>query len=67
MQESGHWREVSKDNFYRAMNQNVHPQIIGNFPYTSLFKTPLGEVRGKVVGYFPEGSALAENRYYLPA
>ena len=62
------FREVSKDEFHAAIGgQNVHPQIVGKWPYTSLFKTPYGEVWGKIVGYLPEGSALSKNRYYLQA
>lgn len=61
-------REVTKDQFYQSIgNQNVtpYPQQ-GPWPYTSLFKTPSGEVRGKVVGFVPEGAALEQKRYYLP-
>ena len=59
------YREVSKDEFFRAMNQNVHPQPVGPWPYTSLFKTPHGDVRGKIVDYMPENSGLPESRYYV--
>lgn len=60
-------REVSKDDFYSAIGpQNVTPIPVGPWPYTSLFKTPSGEVRGKAVGFIPEGSALSSTRYYLP-
>lgn len=59
-------REVSKDEFYSAMNRNVHPHPVGSYPYTSLFKTPDGEVVGKAVSYIPKGSALTSTRYYLP-
>lgn len=61
-------REVSKDEFYRVMGPlNVTPSPTGAWPYTSLFKTPRGNVVGKSVGYIPEGSALSATRYYLPA
>ena len=61
------WNEVPKDGFYRGIGkQNVHPHPVGSWPYTSEFKTPSGEVRGKVEGYLPAGSALPKNRYYLP-
>ncbi len=58
--------EVTKDEFYAAMGRmDVHPQPVGPYPYTSLFKTKSGEVLGKAVDYFPEGKALYETRYYL--
>jgi hypothetical protein len=61
------WAEVSKDEFFQVIGpQNVHPQPVGVWPYSSLFKTPLGEVRGKIVGYLPEDSGYPEDRYYLP-
>ena len=62
------WNEVSKDKFYRGIGrQNVHPTIVNDrWPYTSEFKTPSGEVRGRIEGYLPAGSALSKNRYYLP-
>jgi hypothetical protein len=61
------WAEVTKDEFYRGIGQqNVHPDPQGKWPYTSLFMTPNREVRGKVVGFLPVGSALAQYRYFLP-
>jgi hypothetical protein len=62
------WQEVSQQDFYRGIGpQNVHPLIVGPWPYTSLFRAPSGEVRGKVVDFLPEDSSLTESRYYLPA
>jgi hypothetical protein len=61
------WVETSKDEFYSIIGPlNVSPTPMGKWPYTSLYKTPGGEVRGKVVGYLPEGSALASKRYFVP-
>ncbi len=61
------WREVSTEEFYRVIGpQNVHPQSVGPYPYTSIFKTPSGETKGKAVGYFPDGSAIVATRYLLP-
>ena len=61
------WREVSEAEFYRVIGpQNVHPSPQGKWPYTSLFQTPNREVRGKTVGYLPEGSGLEETQYLLP-
>lgn len=62
------WREVTKDEFYRAIGpQDVHPSPQGRWPYTSLFKTRAGVVRGKAEDYKPEGSGLTKTRYWLPA
>lgn len=62
------WVETSKDEFYRIIGpQNVSPDPQGRWPYTSVYKTPNGDVRGKVVGFIPDGTALASKRYYVPA
>lgn len=50
--------EVSKDDFYEAIGKlNVHPQIVGKYPYTSIFKDPGGVEHGRID---------AEGRYFLP-
>ena len=62
------FKEVSQRDFFAGIGpQNVHPQPVGPWPYTSLFKTPHGDVRGKIVDYLPEDSGVAESRYYLPS
>lgn len=62
------WREVSKDEFYRVIGQqDVSASIVNSkWPYTMEFVTPDRKVRGKRVGYLPEGSALEAKKYYLP-
>jgi hypothetical protein len=59
--------EVSKDVFYATIGpQNVVVSIVpGPYPYTSEFITPSHEVRGRKVGYLPDGEALAKHRYFL--
>ena len=60
-------KEVTGEEFYHVIGpQNVTPYAEGPWPYTSLFKTPSGEVRGKIVKHIPEGEALPVNRYMLP-
>jgi hypothetical protein len=62
--------EVDMESFYAAIGpQNVIPSFAnGSYPYTTEFITPLRElVRGRRVGYVPEGEALAKYRYFLPA
>jgi hypothetical protein len=60
--------EVEKAAFYAAIGpQNVTVSIVpGPYPYTSEFITPSREVRGRRVGYMPEGEGLAKHRYFLP-
>lgn len=60
-------REVTKDEFFADIGKrNVHPTPTGDWPYTSIFKTPEGHERGRIVDYLPEGQALTASRYYLP-
>ena len=61
------WREVGQEEFYRVIGaQNVHPQPVEPWPYTSLFRTPYGKVQGKAVDFIPEDSGLTETKYFLP-
>ena len=62
------WREVSMDEFYKTVGPlNVNGNILPTpWPYTTHVLTPSGQVRGKIVGYLPEASALEAKRYYLP-
>jgi hypothetical protein len=58
--------QVTKTAFFAAIGkQNVHPSIVGNWPYTSVFKTPGGHVVGQIVSVVPEGKALAVSTYFL--
>lgn len=60
-------REVTKDEFFKAMGPlDVTPCPQGNWPYTSLFKTRSGQVRGVIEKFLPEGSGLEQSRYLLP-
>jgi len=60
--------EVDKVKFYAVIGpQNVTPSIVtGSYPYTSEFRSPYRAVRGRTVGYMPDGEGLAKYRYYLP-
>ena len=62
------FEEVSKTAFYAAIGpQNVTVSILPSpYPYTAEFITPLREVRGRKVGYVPDGEGLAKHRYFLP-
>lgn len=63
-------KEVSKTEFYKAIGPLVSLQVSyvdNKWPYTSVFTTGFGSLRGKIVGYLPEGSALEQKRYYLPS
>lgn len=59
-------RQVTREEFHKAvLTLNVHPQIVGSWPYTSVFKTPTGEEKGRIEQFYPEGSGLTENRYFI--
>ena len=57
------WREIPAEEFFDSVGSlNVHPQIQpGGYPYTSLWKTPMGQVKGKSVGH-----EFGPTRYYVP-
>lgn len=57
--------EVERHEFYKLIGPlDVHPKIIGEFPYTSLFKNKNGAVKGIAVDSKVNG--LLITRYYLP-
>ena len=61
--------EVTREEFHKTvLTLNVHPQIVGNWPYTSIFKTPSGQEKGRIELFYPEGrtAGLTESRYLLP-
>ena len=60
------WREVSYEEFFTAIvGKDVHPHLIGKWPYTSLFRTKAEYAWGKIEEYIPSGSALSKKRYFL--
>lgn len=64
-------RKVTIEEFYRKIERlNVHPQIQGSWPYTSLWKLQgyqdSGRIVGKSVAVFDNGrNGLTHNEYYL--
>lgn len=65
--ENERWQEVTKDEFFRVIGpKDVHPCPIGNFPYTSLWKTPRGDVIAKSADHFHEGTRIVSTTYMLP-
>lgn len=55
-------RQVTEEEFYHIVNANkldVCPQIVGKYPYTSIFKYRDGREFGRVVG----GGSLGEPSY----
>lgn len=64
-------RKVTTEEFYRKVGPlNVHPQIQGSWPYTSLWKllgySDNGRVVGKSVDVFDNGkNGLTHTEYYL--
>jgi hypothetical protein len=68
MTEEKDFREVSVDEFFAGIaKQNVHPRIVGNWPYTSLYETLDGARRviGKSVEFLNPGKAITQTRYWL--
>lgn len=43
-------KKVTQEVFWSVIGpQNVTPYPVGDYPYTSTFKTPRGEIRGRIV------------------
>lgn len=60
--------EVTKAHFFEAIGRlNVHPRIVGPYPYTSIFETPGRTERGRIVGEWGVKPATTTNRYFLQA
>jgi hypothetical protein len=50
------FRAISRDEFFATVGQlNVHPSSQDNYPYTSFWKTPNGQIMGKTIQYHPDG------------
>lgn len=61
-------KQVTREEFFAAIGpQNVHPCPVGPYPYTSVFKTPAGHERGRIVETMQEGKAHPSAAYFLPA
>jgi len=60
-------RQVSKDEFFKRVGGlNCHPQIQGNWPYTSLWKMIGYQDTGKVIGKSVcMGDAIGRVEYFL--
>lgn len=64
------WKEITKDEFFSTVGQmDVHPWPVGDWPYTSLWKTRSGTIAGKSILYYPNGkeSGMPATRYMVPA
>lgn len=61
-------KEVTKEAFWSRLyneKRDMHPFIVGNYPYTSIFKYKDGNICGKIVGHIPDGKALPVSIYFL--
>jgi hypothetical protein len=59
------WREVTQEIFYKAIGDlNCHPHIVGNYPYTSIFR--LNTNPDKWVGKVESGGTKKPDKYFLP-
>lgn len=62
-------REVTKDEFYKAIGPfDCHPDIVGRYPYTSLFRMQRSE-RGfqfrEIIGRVEDGDTNTASRYFI--
>lgn len=56
--------EVTKKQFYSFVGAlDIHPKPIGNYPYTSLWKTQYGVVRAKTINFEDKGQP--KTKYYI--
>ena len=59
-------KEVSEFVFwYRIKDLNVHPKILGRYPYVSSFRTPDGVEQGRMEPKTPEGGGAVQYRYLI--
>jgi len=58
-------KKVTKDEFYNTVGQlDVAVSVVGNYPYSCLFKTRSGEIKGKIVDVMQEGRGLPVSEYF---
>ena len=63
-------KEVTKEAFYEKIykgNLNVHPYVVGKYPYTSIFKFSDGREFGRAVEAYLAGRncGQVEEKYYI--
>lgn len=59
-------KKVSKKEFWDHINKlDVHPSIVGPFPYTSIFKHRDGRETGKIVETKESGKYPYKKEYFL--
>lgn len=55
---------VNSEQFWRVIAPlDVHPKMLGQYPYLSVFETPDGKERGRIEASFVAGRVV--NTYYL--
>lgn len=64
--------EVSHEQFYKFMGQlDVHPSIVGGYPYETSWKLRTGECVGKTVPVTRDSAKYSslncEDKYYIKA
>lgn len=62
------FKAVTRDAFFAVIKPlDVHPSPQGKYPYTCLWKSRAGYVRGKTVDYYTQGeNGLTSTLYCLP-
>ena len=59
------FKETTKRDFFEIIGkQDVHPKVLGNFPYSCLWQTRNGVTVGKSVDRMEKG--VLKTKYYLP-
>ena len=61
-------REVTQEQFYAGLdNLDCHPEIVGRYPYTSIFRMQDGTRRevGRITPVNPDVTWPVEYKYYL--
>lgn len=62
-------KEVTQKEFFDTVGpRDVHPEIVGSWPYTSIFRTRSGRYEvGRIVQEIPQGKGLPVSRYFVHA
>lgn len=61
-------REVTKTEFWKHVgHRNVHPRIVGKYPYTSIFESLDGGHReyGRIVSELVDGAHPPQRTYFV--
>jgi hypothetical protein len=63
------FKKTSYDEFFKEVFRfDCHPQIIGDYPYRSEYRTPSRRIVAISIDYYPDGrkAGLTKTSYFLP-